>query len=176
MASPLCPYCRSEVQLDDCFKCDRCGNLYHRDCFAESQGCVLAGCSSTEPLLPITPQLVNEPVGSPETSQKTKFCVKCGNSLAATAKFCTGCGAATRSGDSNLPTIEASTPDVANSELRSEPVPEPIQPMSSTSVSPSQATAPSGVIENLKSVAEMHRQGLLNDAEFENLKRKILGE
>lgn len=47
----LCPFCRTDVTADET-TCVSCGSNYHSDCWVESGGCVIVGCTGNSETVP----------------------------------------------------------------------------------------------------------------------------
>jgi hypothetical protein len=47
----LCPFCRTDVAADET-TCVSCGSNYHSDCWVDSGGCVIVGCTGNSETVP----------------------------------------------------------------------------------------------------------------------------
>lgn len=138
----LCPFCRTDVTADET-TCVSCGSNYHSDCWVESGGCVIVGCTgnsdtapplvedalthlppppspATPPAQPPFPALPPPPNQFP-TPPPSGFCSGCGLAINVSDLFCSRCG--TRREASQAPLVSSPVPPPAPASLPAPPSP-----------------------------------------------------
>ena len=158
----LCPFCRTDVTVDGT-TCVSCGSNYHSDCWVDSGGCVIVGCtgnSETVPPvvedalthLPPPPSPVTQPAQPPFSTlpppptslppppnqlpppPPSGFCGNCGLEIDVNDLFCSRCG--TRREASQAPPVSSPVPPPASASLPAPPPPPPISQLPPPPVAP----------------------------------------
>lgn len=109
MSTARCAYCLWQLtEHDDAVACPECSTPYHRDCYAENDGCSTFGCAAwiqtQGPDASLSPpgygvpvattystEVAYEPAHAPATGP---FCTNCGQRGEPDDRFCPACGTA----------------------------------------------------------------------------------
>jgi len=123
-----------------------------------------------------------EPAQSPLLNPTAfRSCVRCGNRISATSKFCTRCGAPAPAPDvvsapqdppmpTPQPAVEVVAAELKAADVNGAPSLAPIVEVADPT---SQVKS---VVEEIRSLAELHREGVLSDEEFALLKARLLAK